>query len=144
MPHDRVQLDQVEIVAEQVGHHLGEGEQARAGVEAERAGGGPPVVPAELAADLLATLEHGHPVAGRREAHRGRQAADARADDDDLHAGSSIRRPFHASLPCRRRRKEMATSQANSTIDTGWARACGNARAPVARAVTIRLTTPSA
>jgi hypothetical protein len=132
---DRIQLDERKGEA-QVGEDLGEGQQARSGVEAEAVA----LVGGQLAAGPLGSLVHLDLVAGGSQADRGGQTADAGADDDDP---AHRARPRQVRRDCRRRVKERTVSQAKRTIDTGWARASGHTREPVACAVTARPVTPS-
>ena len=80
VPDDRIQRDQVQVRRGRAGvansrEDLRQGEQARPGVEAERAGRGPALVPAELAADRVGPLEDGRPVPGGGEPGGGGETA---------------------------------------------------------------------
>ena len=80
-------------------------QQRRPGVPREA----PALDAAALAARRVARLEHGDRVAGRGEPDGGREPADARADDDDLHRRRHRRRSAGAAIA------PMASAPATAT-----------------------------
>ena len=96
---------------------------------------------AQLAAVGRAALVQLDGVPLRGEPRRHREAADARADDDDLHRSG---RPFQVSVRRRCPRHERTSRPSSAATDNGWASASGHTGERRRRAATTRVSVAAA
>ena len=121
---------------EKVPEDLRHRQQRRPGVEAETG----TLVAAQLAADLLRGLQHGHPMSAGGQSAGSGQTSDSRADHDDP---AHTARPFHRSDPRRRASRLRASRATRAATPSGCVR-LSRTRPPVRCALTARPTTPAA
>ena len=132
-----VQSGRAARVREQLLEHVRHRQQRRPGVEGEAVA----AELAELAAVGRAALVQLDGVPLRGEPRRHREAADARADDDDLHRSG---RPFQVSVRRRCPRHERTSRPSSAATDSGWASASGHTGERRRRAATTRVSVAAA